>query len=488
MNKAFQVACALFAVASVCAADGQARIRYEARLRPGVSADSVRLHFVAWARRNQARTDRGIEAGQGGVRVILHPACRGIPFGFDAEGVCRGEVVTGELGPGYHQAVVAVLDELRDRFAAEISVRDSAGYWETRNREALVEPMLRQATSALERALGSWPDDPSARLRTPVGEFDRSAAARWLGDLRARRRLCGRFVWWEEGREGGYWTNLGCVVFFNRFLRDDPGAQAQRLADSARRHLERGRSEGCDTWLARYYLGLIEQERGRFDAAASWFIMALELEPRQPDAMLALGEARLQSNAMEAAIKDFQRAVEAYPRWAEARFRLGQVLNVAGRRSDAVQQLRRAVELAPEMGAAWVEKGLALRSQERLDAALRCHEKGTQLDPSSPNAWYSRGVTLLRLRRAAEAIASLNRCLELDPAHYDAMIELGLAQWVEGSLDEAERTFRRAATLKAARPEAFFNLGQLYDETGREAESRQMLEQARRRGMVEEDE
>lgn len=463
------------------------KLEYEGRLGPGVAASSVRAHFLAWARRHGARADGEVGEDRAGVRLILHPACRGVVLGFDAQGVCRGELDTTEIGAGYHQAVVRALDELRRNFAPDLTVRDSTGYWETRRRSALVEPMVRRTAFTLERALANWPDDPTARLRTPVGEFDRAAVSEWLGDLRARRRLYARFLWWEEEREGGYWTNLGCVLYFNRFLQGAPGPGAQRARSDVRRHLERGRAEGCETWLSRYYQGLIDQEEDRLDAAASWFEEALDLRPGQPDVLLALGEARQESGALDAAVKVYTRAVEAQPAWAEASFRLGLALNMRGDRREAVLHLDRAAELAPGMAAAWVEKGLALRNLGEMDAALKCHEKGTELSPSNPNAWYARGVTLIRMKRAGEAIVCLERCLELDASHYDAMIELGLAQWIEGEQGEAERVFKRASMLKPDRPEAFFNLGQLYGSTGREAQSRQALQEAERRGMRAED-
>ena len=474
-----------FLAATVACGDASASIglAYQGRLNRGVTPAIVRAHFVSWARRNRVGAVTDVGKGRTGVRLVLHPAGRGVDLVFDADGAFSARVETSDVGPGYHMAVVSLLDALRRRFARDLNVRDESGYWSHRKRELLVEVMLRHSIVLLEKALGKWPKDPMARLSTPIGEFDLRSTRQWLAALKNRRDLDVWFIWWPSGREGAYWTQLGCAIYFTRFMQGSRPADAKRALKAVQRYFDRGRAAGWETWLSRYYQGLMQRDAERLDAAISWYRGALELNPGQPDVTFALGEVCLEANRLAEAEKIFEALATELPASPEARYRVALARSAQGKYKEALIDLDQTLRLDPLLAAAWAEKGLALRKLGRPMEALASLEMGIKLDPKNVTSWYNRGVTLSVMGLPAEAEICLRQCLALNPTHYDALVELGLAQLGQEKLGESVATFRRATQLSRRRPEAFFNLGRVYEQMGREIEAKRAFDEARRRGL-----
>ena len=457
-------------------------LRYEGRLRAGARLDVVTAHFEVWARRQRVGAAPAKSGTLRGVKLILHPAGRGVPLLFDAKGRFAGSVVTVNVGPGYHEAVVKVLDDLKARFAPDMKVRDTSGYWRSRRRADVERPMVGETKDILRRALKRWPDNPLVRLQTAMAGFDRVSVERWLRDLEAGRDLDGRFIWWGPGKNGGYWTNLGCVLYRLRLMGGRRPRNAATLRRAVTRDFERGRRLGCQTWVSLYYEGLMAADSGPPDRVVGKYRKALALNPDQPDALDALGKALLWAGKPGEAARSFEALARVAPGLPEAWFRLGLARCAAGERADALKALDRALKLNPRLAPAWAERGVALRESGRNAEALDSLDRALKLNRKDANTWYNRGVTLSRMGRPTAAVACLKQCLDLDRGHYDAWIALGVEELARNRTDDALRAFRRATRVAPKRWEAFHNLGLLCRHLGREGQARRALDEAKRLG------
>lgn len=109
--------------------------------------------------------------------------------------------------------------------------------------------------------------------------------------------------------------------------------------------------------------------------------------------------------------------------------------------------------------------------------ALAMLERAMELDPSSFEAAMNFGELTLSFRGYADAAQAFARAAALRPSDYDAQVGLGAAQRGLGDVEAAEAAYQRAITIDAGRPEAYFDLGLLYqDHRGGDVESMRQAE------------
>ncbi|HRU07607.1 MAG TPA: hypothetical protein P5137_17735, partial [Candidatus Brocadiia bacterium] len=247
-----------WAAQALCGAPG---LDYEGALNPGAGLGQVAAHFAAWAQRHKMIVETNAGEGRGGLRILPHPAGQGVPIAMDDQGRVAGRAPTLWLGPGYHEAAVEALRELQARFCSSLRVKDFSGFWDSRDRKALEAAMSRHMIEEIEKTLRAWPPGSSARFETPVGRLDKRSMELWLDALRKGSQPEAWWVWWGPGRDGGYWTQMGCALYFHRIL--SPGKRlpdAEQALRTAKLCFDRGRAQWVETWLSRYYQGLMARD------------------------------------------------------------------------------------------------------------------------------------------------------------------------------------------------------------------------------------
>lgn len=104
-------------------------------------------------------------------------------------------------------------------------------------------------------------------------------------------------------------------------------------------------------------LGDLKREQARYDEAIAYYSRALELAPRNHDALYGRGTARLYANNGKLAILDFRMATRVQPDSAVAHFALGDALLRSGENEEAASELSHAVRLEPGMKEAYALLG-----------------------------------------------------------------------------------------------------------------------------------
>lgn len=125
-----------------------------------------------------------------------------------------------------------------------------------------------------------------------------------------------------------------------------------------------------------------------------------------------------------------------------------------------------------EGGSRWhAESGQYLLAFEGDPAAgaLRVFEPRAASPPDDTPDWHARGLTL-EASHAEGALRAYARAISAHPARLDARINLGRLLHELGRLEEAERVYRDALA-RGRDPLLFYNLGVLYEDTGRKAEA-----------------
>jgi len=160
-------------------------------------------------------------------------------------------------------------------------------------------------------------------------------------------------------------------------------------------------------------LGQIEVAEGNLAGAADHFEAALRVRD-DLEARLGLASARAQQQKHADAIPHFQRAVELAPKNADALGGLGQSLLAVGKAADAERALRAAIEARRDPNTL-IALGFALSQQKKAGSALDVFLAVLADDPSSPPALFGAGSANEDLGRKEQAIELYRRLLAIEP-------------------------------------------------------------------------
>ena len=162
---------------------------------------------------------------------------------------------------------------------------------------------------------------------------------------------------------------------------------------------------------------------GLFDQAKGALERSLEITPKEPTYMLALGIAWIRKGNLYEAEKLFRRLLETQPNNGYGQLHLGYVLLNQKKYDEA----RLWLEKSARSGAAIPEVYyyLGLVAQERNDdaGAIVLFEKAVQKLPSYPYARIALGASYMKLKNYTRAREELETAVKLDPqeptAHYN---------------------------------------------------------------------
>jgi serine/threonine protein kinase/tetratricopeptide (TPR) repeat protein len=161
--------------------------------------------------------------------------------------------------------------------------------------------------------------------------------------------------------------------------------------------------------------------------------------------------------SMDRALALFDRATALDPDYAKAWAAAGGSLQVKGmflgthEFSDrAIELLRRAIALKPALTDAHVWLGMSLLNLGRMSEAIDSLRQAVALEPDNANAVQALARTLwMGEARVDEAIALLRRAVTANPDAGYAYLQLAFIEALNGELDAAEASARRALELQA---------------------------------------
>lgn len=129
-------------------------------------------------------------------------------------------------------------------------------------------------------------------------------------------------------------------------------------------------------------------------------------------ARMALGNARMQQDKPGDALEQFQRAAQLEPKNAEALGALGQTLLAVGRVEEAERPLRASLSLRRDSGIE-IALGYALSRQKKFAAALDVFMHALNDDPGAVLAFHGAGVAAQELGKIDQAVAMYRQLLRV---------------------------------------------------------------------------
>jgi serine/threonine-protein kinase len=236
-------------------------------------------------------------------------------------------------------------------------------------------------------------------------------------------------------------------------------------------------------------LGFIQRydKPGNLDAAIDALQGAVNRDVRFAVGYAALGEAyRLKYQVdrnpkwLAEATANCKRAGELDNRLPSVYVTLGRIHDDAGKHDLAIQEFQHALDLNPRDADALNGMAHAHENAGRIADAETAFKKAAALRPDYWDGYNTLGLFYDRQRRYDEATAALKRAIELTPDNAQVYFNLG-AVYLDTSdpkkIPDAERALRKSLELNPSFA-AYANLGFLYTQQGKYAESAAMTEKA----------
>ena len=299
-----------------------------------------------------------------------------------------------------------------------------------------------------------------------------------------------------------HWTEA--IAMFERNEAAETGWTAAVCATTQSKFEQANGAQGGSFTEALYMMGVVSGRCGNDEAALGHYRQALETNEAYCGARVGVGLGDMRAGRAAQARQHFERSIRDDNQCTAGYVNLAilQRQNTAEVR-EALNNLRRALAIESDYLPAFNQMALlylaqAESNQQMLDlaevvcrqaqiingnyapiyntwglinvrqgniiAALAKFQRAFSLDSDFFEAYMNFGQLTLSFRGYQDAQGAFTQARRLQSDNYDATIGLGAAQRGLTQLDEAEASYRAAMALDARRPEAYFNLGLLYQD------------------------
>jgi tetratricopeptide (TPR) repeat protein len=199
---------------------------------------------------------------------------------------------------------------------------------------------------------------------------------------------------------------------------------------------------------------------GRTEPALRDLARAIELSPKDANAVLVRGIAYGTAGRLDEALRDFDRAVALAPDLFAGHMNRAKVLSDTGRFRESLIAYDRAIALEPDAwmprdGRCWVRAVLA----EDLDGARADCDLAIAKAPLEGNPRNNRGLVNYRMGRHQAAIDDYTASIALAPEVASSYYVRGLARRALGQTGAADDDMRKALSIEAGVVERYAGYG-----------------------------
>ena len=172
-----------------------------------------------------------------------------------------------------------------------------------------------------------------------------------------------------------------------------------------------------------YKFALEAMRAGMFDEAKSALERSVELKPKEPSYLLALGIAWLRKGDVFEAEKLFRRLLELQPNNAQGQLHLGYVLLNQKKYAEARTWLEKSARSGAAIPEVFYYLGLVAQEQNDDAGAILLFEKAVRQLPNYAHARIALGSSYMKQKNYVRARQELETAVKLDPdeptAHYN---------------------------------------------------------------------
>lgn len=215
-------------------------------------------------------------------------------------------------------------------------------------------------------------------------------------------------------------------------------------------------------------VGLNHFYKNRYLEAYREFKLALEKDPRYPEAHFNLGRVYKAQGFLKEAIIQFQIAVQIKPDYLAARRELESMqrtlaTDVAAQQKIQGQETLQQTEFATLPADQAVSRAREMLNQGRTDEAIRYYEVALRERPQDAGLNKMLGFLRFKQNRFSDALESYSKAQQSTPADAEIPYAIGLIYMKMQAPERAEGFFSQAVKLQPDMIKAVFGLGEAYE-------------------------
>ncbi|MGB2634653.1 MAG: tetratricopeptide repeat protein [Candidatus Acidiferrum sp.] len=352
-----------------------------------------------------------------------------------------------------------------------------------------------KANDHLEKAVRLKPDSSSARTnyannllrlgKTELAEQQfKKAASLSPGDYDANHNLGEFYVRSNKDAEA--------LPFLERAQQIDPSSYDNGY-DLSLDYLLTGRTTDArklihdlearkDTAELHNLLAEVEEKDGNFVGAANEFQTAAHMEPSESN-IFDWGSELLIHRTLEPAVEVFREGTSRYPNSPRLAIGLGMALYSLGKYDEAVKSLVRGAELDPKDPRAYAFLSRAFDSSpSQADEVIECFRRFSELQPQSGQAVYYYAMSIWKGKRSqdpnldlGQIESLLKKAIALEPGLAEAHLQLGNLYSDQRRYAESIPEYVRARELNPDLADAHYRLAQAYVHVGEKDRAQEEL-------------
>jgi len=231
--------------------------------------------------------------------------------------------------------------------------------------------------------------------------------------------------------------------------------------------LEAAADVALNSFRAYFYLGLAYSSDRQYRKALDPLGVALELDPVNLPARVAIGDCHLKLGDPEEALAEYHRALRLQEDYAPALDGLARTAEASGDIDKAIENYRRAIALNPGFPDASMNLGDLFLREGRNQEATRLFLDAIRVRPDFAAAYNRLGVAYSRQKLSNEAIAALRHAQSLERGNPWHPVTIGGIFMDLENLVQAEREFDEALKMDPDYLEAYLAKAALLRRQGR---------------------
>jgi superkiller protein 3 len=248
---------------------------------------------------------------------------------------------------------------------------------------------------------------------------------------------------------------------FEKSIEEGNLARDEREYTKAEAAYLRAQSLKTKDSRAIYGLGNLYSDQQRWEEAEAAYRMAIEFEPNNPDAYVALSYVLTQpivgmdlGGRYAEAEKLARQAISLDPNNAVAYDQLGVALELSGEVGDETRNAyRKAIQLDSNFALAYAHLGRLLRRNGLNNESSAAYRSAIQMSLDVPTMIMVADV-MQSQQRYLDSEELLRRALRQDPKNPTALFLLGRALTTRSSFEEAEKVLKKSAEIS---PKSFIS-------------------------------
>jgi tetratricopeptide (TPR) repeat protein len=241
--------------------------------------------------------------------------------------------------------------------------------------------------------------------------------------------------------------------------------------------------KGTNTAELHNLLAQIEEKSGNFVTAVNEYELAAHQDPSE-DNLFDWASELLLHQTLEPAIEVFRQATERYPNSPRLAIGLGIAYYSRGIYDNAVKSLLRAADLSPSDPRCYLFLSKAYDSSpSQADEVIERFRRFSELQPNDARASYYYAMSLWKGKRAQDPSldihkieALLKKAIALDPKLAEAHLQLGNIYSDRARYAESIPEYQKALESNSDIPDAHYRLGQAYVHTGEKDKAQAQFE------------